>query len=153
MTECAFIGSAVALGLVGLVGMAWLWVIIDDVDERFRMHRLEAQVRRAHEPRVSEDGPLAAFDHDPRWTNDGEGIVPVDYIRISGVALDVRDSRGVPGIDVLYEFQGARFLKVCCSSTGREHWIRVEPTCRTVIEALAWTFHLEPEAYAPEVET
>jgi hypothetical protein len=33
------------------------------------------------------------------------------------------------------------------------YWLNVPPNARTAQEAAAWTFGLEPDEYAPEVET
>jgi hypothetical protein len=35
----------------------------------------------------------------------------------------------------------------------RHYWLRVPPTMRTAREAVAWTFNMPAERYAPEKET
>jgi hypothetical protein len=35
----------------------------------------------------------------------------------------------------------------------RRYWLRVPPTMRTAHEAVAWTFNMSAEQYAPEMET
>jgi hypothetical protein len=44
------------------------------------------------------------------------------------------------------------FLRVQCG-TGREFAIPVPPTCKTALEANAWTYGVEPYEYKPEVRT
>ncbi|MDG6933918.1 MAG: hypothetical protein JRN68_04405 [Nitrososphaerota archaeon] len=49
----------------------------------------------------------------------------------------------------------ARFIKVQCPSTSKVTLLRVDPMgeTATVNQAVAWTFGMKPEEYAPEVET
>jgi hypothetical protein len=47
----------------------------------------------------------------------------------------------------------ARFVRVRDPSTGREYVLRVPPTVKTVREAVAWTFDVPEEQYAPTQET
>jgi hypothetical protein len=35
----------------------------------------------------------------------------------------------------------------------KHYWLRVPPKTRTVREAVAWTFNMPDEQYAPETET
>jgi hypothetical protein len=35
----------------------------------------------------------------------------------------------------------------------KRYWLRVPPTVRTAREAVAWTFNMPAEQYAPEIET
>lgn len=43
-------------------------------------------------------------------------------------------------------------VKVKCPSTGAFYTLRVPPAMKTVSEAVAWTFNLDPDEYAPELE-
>lgn len=45
------------------------------------------------------------------------------------------------------------FLLVRCPSTGEQHLLFVPPQMGTVREARAWTFHLDSNAFKPEIET
>lgn len=45
------------------------------------------------------------------------------------------------------------FLQVKDSSTGKTYFLKVPPTMRSVEEAKAWTFGLNPGEYNPEIET
>ena len=47
----------------------------------------------------------------------------------------------------------ARYAHVKDSSTDRWYYIRVAPSCKTIDEAVAWTFELTSEEYQPFVET
>lgn len=62
---------------------------------------------------------------------------------------------------VLFDFEG-RFLKMRDSSTDREYILRVPDRIdcglfnleiRTCVEALAWSFNMQPHEYRPELET
>jgi hypothetical protein len=35
----------------------------------------------------------------------------------------------------------------------KRYWLRVPPTVQTAREAVAWTFNMPAEQYAPEIET
>ena len=47
----------------------------------------------------------------------------------------------------------ARYVQVQDTSTARQYFVRVPPTIRTAAEAVAWSFGLAVEAYAPAQET
>lgn len=47
----------------------------------------------------------------------------------------------------------ARFVRVKDPSTDREYMLRVPPDMQTARNAVAWTFDIKPEAYAPQQET
>jgi hypothetical protein len=44
-------------------------------------------------------------------------------------------------------------VRVTDPSTHREYFLRVPPTMQTAREAVAWTFDMDPDAWAPLVET
>jgi hypothetical protein len=44
-------------------------------------------------------------------------------------------------------------VSVFCPSTGRHYFLRVPPTTKTCLEAVAWTANLAPKAYRPLLET
>jgi hypothetical protein len=44
-------------------------------------------------------------------------------------------------------------VRVTDPSTRREYFLRVPPTVRSAREAVAWTFNMDPDAWAPLVET
>jgi hypothetical protein len=59
----------------------------------------------------------------------------------------------------LYQLPGGRqgIVQVTDATPGpdgthRVHWLCVPPTMRTARDAVAWTFDVEPEAYAPQLE-
>jgi hypothetical protein len=47
----------------------------------------------------------------------------------------------------------ARYVQVQDASTERQYLLRVPPTLQTAAEAVAWSFQLTVEAYAPAQET
>ena len=52
------------------------------------------------------------------------------------------------------ELEGvARYVQVQDASTDRQYCLRVPPTIRTAAEAVAWSFGLSAESYAPTHET
>jgi len=57
------------------------------------------------------------------------------------------------GIDALVCIRNMVFLVLRDSTTGVSHLLRVPPGMERARQALAWTFGLEEEKYAPEVET
>jgi hypothetical protein len=77
--------------------------------------------------------------------------------------------RGVPELGtliqsgprgVLYEVilpsgpeRRARYVQVQDASTDRQYFLRVPPTIQTAAEAVAWSFQMAVEEYAPAQET
>lgn len=45
------------------------------------------------------------------------------------------------------------FVKVTCTSTGREYNLGVPETFNDALEALAWTFNMSADEYKPDIET
>lgn len=61
----------------------------------------------------------------------------------------------VPLPSFVWEGRG-EFLHIVhcvCPSTGREYYLRVPPTIRNAVEAIAWTFGESQRSYQPAVET
>ena len=47
----------------------------------------------------------------------------------------------------------ARYVQVQGASTARQYFLRVPPAIHTAAEAVAWSFGLSVDAYAPRCET
>lgn len=82
--------------------------------------------------------------------------------RMGGRFFDEIGARYVDGGSrgVLYEVSlpgdldtAARYVRVLDPSTGREYYLRVPPTMITAAQAVAWTFGLRPDEYAPDQES
>ncbi|MCP9943813.1 hypothetical protein LUX12_01770 [Streptomyces somaliensis] len=80
------------------------------------------------------------------------------YLRESGAEPVDRDGTGVLWRIPLPDDEDVVMVEVVNSTpepdgTNRTYWLRVPPDTRTARQGVAWTFGLEPEAYAPLRET
>jgi len=89
------------------------------------------------------------LDHDERygtlWRLDD---TPARVIRDSREAAEVR----IPGDEAIAMIEVVNRTPELDGSFKR-YWLRVQPTMRTAREAVAWTFNMPAEQYAPEIET
>ncbi|WP_405787947.1 hypothetical protein OG753_08635 [Streptomyces sp. NBC_00029] len=80
------------------------------------------------------------------------------YLRESAAEPVHRDETGVLWRIPMPDDEAVVMVEVVNSTpepdgTSRTYWLRVPPTTRTARQGVAWTFGLEPEAYAPLRET
>jgi hypothetical protein len=78
--------------------------------------------------------------------------VVVDQDPDPAIGTLLRAEMPMPGGFGRSSTQTQQFLRVRCG-TGRQFSLLVPPDVRTAREANAWTYGLEPDAYAPEVRT
>lgn len=72
---------------------------------------------------------------------------------LSPTVLDVDQNPQIGElVEVEIDGRKERFVKVECG-TGRTFALPVPPTVLTALEAVAWTYGMEPEEYKPEVRT
>lgn len=80
------------------------------------------------------------------------------YLRESGATPVYQDETGVLWRIPMPDDEPVVMVEVVNSTpepdgTSRTYWLRVPPTTRTARQGVAWTFGLEPEAYAPIRQT
>ncbi|GIV03656.1 MAG: hypothetical protein KatS3mg015_2486 [Fimbriimonadales bacterium] len=83
----------------------------------------------------------------------GNGGMPTDKEIIAALSAQVLDAAPEHRATLITDPHESRLLLLRCHSTDRPYIVRVPPTMRRTREALAWTFGVEEQEYAPLVES